>query len=254
MTMKSLISNMKAALRGKSKRSRSESSKSKPATKTAAGPLDPLMDCSSRTCDTESSEFSGLYEQAFFRDELFHLKQNPTIRRVTLQDFIQRYERDDLRALYDILGCDSRKWKSIKFMDTVDGDNYRRWLFKKENLRRALEKHCQKVPIIFEEHIKVDMDEMPSAKIAALLKAVKKDLHVRTLSFDGFLNHKEVTPVIKSLVKLLDSDQRRWKKIVLRCSFDGEEFDEWNAKIQQAKKLLGDITSERGVPIVLAVC
>lgn len=273
MPLKSLMKNVKAALgaNSNSKRGRRSRRSSAPLPHISV-PKRYGSDLSSRTERTvkldgedSSSHFqqdlltpsTECFRHAFFRNELMHLRQNKTIRRVTLQDFVQRYERDDILALHDILTNHQRKWKVIKFQDTIEGANYRRWVFKKENLRRALEQSCvdqEEVPVVFEEHIKIDMDDMPGSKIAALLKDIERDTHVCALSFDGFLNHQDVDSVVKSLVQLLAADGRRWKKIVIRCSFDGEEFDEWVNQVGKAKRQLENLAIQFGIPIFMKVC
>lgn len=272
--MKNLFKNVKSAFGGNSKSKRSRSVKNALADGKRSD-----MDCSNRTYRTMamSNEFDNTganagvdsYENAFFHDELMHLQENLNIKRVTFQDFIQRCERDDLLAMHNIfLGTNvskkqRRQWKVIQFQDTIEGEKYRRWLFKKANLRRALEQFQREAygrklmdpfPILFAEHIKIDMDDMPANRIDAFLQEIEADIDVNRLSFDGFLNYQDVDAVIESLVKLLMSDRRRWEKVVLRVSFDGEEFDEWNSKIEKAKRRLRKLSHAERIPIELKVC
>ena len=105
MAIKGMIKNVKAAMGVKTKRSRNGSVKSAPGIKPTPLKTASDFDLSTRTDTTEvmmtMEPSSNLFEQAFFRNELSHLKQNVSIRRVTLQDFVQRYERGDLLAIHD---------------------------------------------------------------------------------------------------------------------------------------------------------
>lgn len=257
--MKSMIRNIRSTLRGPKAKRRSSMGDMKMNSSKPKLRFPPELDMSQRTDATEvlsgMEPSACLFEQAFFKQELTHLKLNPSIRRVTLKDFVQRYERGDLLALHDILGH-KRQWKAIKFQDTIEGESYRRWLFKKENLRRTLEKFCcdETFPIVFEEHIKIDMDDAAGDKLFGLLRDMRRDIHVVALSFDGFLNHQDIEPFVNSLVDLLTVDGRRWKKIMIRCSFDGEEFDTFNSKIAAAKTRLHNISVQHGIPIFMKVC
>ncbi|CAB9524928.1 expressed unknown protein [Seminavis robusta] len=216
-------------------------------------------------CPTTTSSEVFAKACSFFGEELQIVRDNERITKVTLQDFIERYEREDLLALTDIVRTSTRRWKTLKFVETIDGTNYRRWQFRKDNLRRALEQAIQespqeenkKFPIAFQEHLKIDMDEMTREGIVNVLKEVQKNRYVTSISIEGFLTYQNVESVVGPLVRLLTKGDRRWKDVVLRVSFDGDatlDYPQWDMKVTMAKVRLEEVSHNLRVPIGFHIC
>ena len=203
-------------------------------------------------CTEDLSE--SLYEQARFRDELVFVQQQKKITKVTLQDFVGRYERDDILALHDIIRLDERAWKVIKFQDNVEGANYRRWQFKKENVRRFLSQadKDERIPIVFEALLEIDMDEMPLKAILDLLRLVRKDPTFGSIRFTGALNHKDMKTLVGYVLIMLQEDIRNWKGVVFRFSFDGEgsdDYEQWDQQVKESKRRLKAVGALKGIPV-----
>lgn len=212
------------------------------------------------TDETMKSESEGWYENAYFHEELSFIRVNVNVTKVTLKDFVVRHEKDDLLALGEIIKANDRKWKVIKFQDVIEDTNMRRWQYKKEALQRCVDTSLQeagllhKVTVMFDETLKLDMDDKSKQAMVSLLQEAQKDEDIKAIALDGFIATENVEAVVNALIKLIRVDDRRWKSVVFRCSFDGEDYEEWDGKISAARKRLEEIKAKRETPIEFAVC
>jgi hypothetical protein len=225
----------------------------------------PCDDDSSKTHAESDSETTADCHHICFGAKLAFVRDNKGVTKVNLCNFIGRYEQDELLALTKILRTSTRQWKCIEFEDQVEGTNYRRWLFRRDHVRSALRnalaeqerRLSHKVPIYFEERLKIDIDELPLEAIGSVLKEVEKDRCVRELTMEGLLAYQDVESVIGPLVSLLSRGDRNWKRVVIRVSFDGDvfsDFPKWEAEVHFAKFRLDEMSAYRNIPIDFQIC
>jgi len=196
----------------------------------------------------------------FFHGELKFVREHPKITKVTLQDFVGRYEREDIIALENIIRLDHRSWKLIKFVDKVDAANYRRWLFKRENIKRLLALADQegRFPITFEAMLDVDLDDMPTESLFKLLFQVRRDPEINSVQFTGAISPTDMKAVVGYMLNMLRDDEakRNWKGIVFRFSFDGQnssDYDQWEQALKESKRKLKAFCTLKSIPVEVSI-
>ena len=233
-----------------------------------------LQDHSSITSGIqETAAAAPQYENAVFRNELLAVMNDRNVTKVTLCNFIDRYQRDDMVCLANIIRLDARQFRIIKFEDTVDGANFRRWQFKKSNLQRMM---CQaakanrvvapddmtggkrRLPVTFEARLEMDMDHFAAlardvnsqaaqTALASLLDAVQKDRSIKGIVVNGSVrNHMRFSKqLMTGLLELLTCDDRKWMGVLLNLTTplnlkggDDLDYEHLDRNVRAAQKHL----------------
>jgi hypothetical protein len=195
-----------------------------------------------------------------FGDELRGVQEDHRVTKITFRDFVERSETNDIRFLAEILDH-TRPWRLVKFADKIDGSDYRRWLFKKGNVWRHIKNVVTKreIPVLFHTKLIINVDELMSPShqnaLSSLLSAVKKDQDVTSVVVKGCVDQAELRATVDGLVPLMLCDQRRWKSVVFRFAYKGNDsdhdiiYDKWMEELYLARDRLHRIAVERGIPV-----
>lgn len=192
--------------------------------------------------------------------KLATIKQDKTILRLKLHNFVNSYTTQQCDGIKDIIkGDKKRPWKWIKFQDTVQGDHYRRWLFKKQGVIRKLvelEDSHPEFELRFDTQVEIDFDVMNKWTIITLLRAIRDDMEVTSLSFRGYIRREDVEEIVECISGLVACDERSWEKIVFHTSFAGESchYRQWNRTMKKYTRSLEALSIEYLIPVGVKIC
>ena len=104
-------------------------------------------------------------------------------------NFIERSTRHDILGLRDLLLQDDRQWESITLVDRAYASNFRRWAYKKENVSHHLQRLCvqRNIRLDYQVHLELNVDDLPTSSVVALLAEIKKHPEIRHLVVVGHL-------------------------------------------------------------------
>ena len=176
---------------------------------------------------------------------------------LTLHDFVEQSSAQDRLALAEALESSTKTAteRTIQFVDTVPGNAYRRWQFKKTGVYRHILKVAKTcgISVQFDTKAVVTNDSMSFKALVSLLEELKKDCEVTTLYLDaGVLHPVELERITMALVTLLKCDDRVWESLQVRAHVLGN-----NREAQMVSKVcqraLEKVAREHYVPMRMSI-
>ncbi|CAB9507794.1 expressed unknown protein [Seminavis robusta] len=196
----------------------------------------------SESTDQDDSEDDTIYNTFVWEFLSDALKQQTNRRCLTLTNFVDRsHGARDALALSQLLGMVAQpSWRSIHFEDVVPGHRYRRWLFKKTGVYRYILRrspHTAAIPpVTFYTRVEVDTTAMTPKAITSLLRELKKDLDVKSVSIRGKLKPRDAESVAIALVSLLN-DPRGWQTVEFQVDMTSPASDDSSSRQRQVQSL-----------------
>lgn len=209
---------------------------------------------SSADFSIELSERANDDLSALLSSHLHDVRQDKDITRLKLNNFVHRCDQPSFIVIKTLLLGDSRPWRSIKFADIVQGNEYRRWLYKKESLCRrivTLEDELG-IAIKFNTRLEVTFESMSKESIVDLLETVRQDSDITTLSFSGSINLEDVEDIYNALSKLMRHEPgRKWDGIIFHVSYTGgsADYTMWHNTIRKYCLRLEKLSAECSIPV-----
>ena len=205
--------------------------------------------------EIDGSEFSDL-DNSVVEDENTDLRSQSSL---TLEDFVVKSDAQDALALREMMECEDCQWQHMKLVETVPGNTYRRWLFKKTRVHRHLLDIAAEQNITVSVHAKVVLSGDSTARISptsivTLLEDIQKDTDVKSIEISAAdsLTFQECELLTMALVSLLSCDNRRWDSVVLWANVSHEQphqCRESELTRNICQRALENIAKERMIPV-----
>lgn len=215
--------------------------------------------CSTSFASSTSSPHSALAQQ------LFQIEYDAENTNIVLYNFVLDATREDLFRLRDLLDEDSRPWRSICFLEHTTMPGLRRFHFKKEWVYRHLQAvvHSKHIHVEFKCRLDICFQDFTAEHLVSVLEdEVSGDAEITKLYMTGTLDLKKAQQVLPTLMRLLCFDDRSWRAVALRISYDADGDDEasleanyqrWQDVVQRYKRILTELAMEQRIPIGVAV-
>ena len=208
---------------------------------------------------TEEENVKGDSSTTSLSEEILRVFNNPGQTTLTLRDFVSHSEPRDALMLNGIVALNlPRAWSCIRLVDSVHGDNYRRWAFKKIGiLKKVLTTATdQDIDLVFET--KVHCSNMSWATIVSLLLELRKDPDVTTLDISGTFCYEGAEQIVQTLVGMVACDDRSWHSIhfhitVLKETDESREYPESHRVMAKCKRALDRLSAERDIAISIHI-
>jgi hypothetical protein len=200
-----------------------------------------------------------------FTEPLAAARANPTQTSLELHDFVQHATRHEIYALRDLLALKDRTWDRVILKDTCAASNYRRWLYKKENIEHHVVKLCKlyAIPLEFSTHL--HMTPSTSASVSAetilfILQQAKTDRSVTQITLTGLrFCASDTKAILKSIASLLHLHDRDWKSVTLVLghaakSSNSEDQAKWRSIMMESMESFSTLYMQTGIPIDIRPC
>lgn len=192
-----------------------------------------------------------------------------------LNNFVSDSTRQDLKALRKLIfkatsedvnsnsnsssnaNSNALKLETIAFFDQVEGTQYRRWWYKKENLYHHLEKLSKAAEITLEFHacVEIPADSMSPKSVVDLLKILKADRDVTSIKLSGHLDADSQARCLKSIKNMLKTQDRDWENVQVYTGHNNEgcdcDYQAWRQVMEKYMALFAELYEMHHIPIDL---
>jgi hypothetical protein len=185
-----------------------------------------------------------------FGEKISRAFSDPKQTTLTLRDFVSKSEPREVLMLNGTIKLSlPREWARVTFVDTVRGENYRRWVFKKIGILKKVAKAAKNldIPLVFET--KVNISNMSWTAVVSLLLEIRKDPDVTALAISGTFPCEGAENIVQALVGLVACDERSWISlhfhVIVRESENSLEYPESQRRLAKCKQALERLSYER---------
>ncbi|CAB9512870.1 expressed unknown protein [Seminavis robusta] len=210
------------------------------------------------TVSSGDSSFSS--SPASYGEELLQIAQDKRCTQVVLKNFVAQSDRQDFLCLKQAMATQSKRrtkhWRDIKFVDSLHGNNYRRWQFKKAGLCRLL-RQSPNVRVSNDAYetrpttdacctvrfdTRLELSGMSPDAMVRVLEEVHKDLDIATLEISGDVLAAGIKPIMTALIALIELKDRSWDGIVVRMAPVADPDNDESRMTKQEELWMGQMT------------